>query len=207
MADFLTAYAPLARYEGGWCNDPADRGGATYAGIARNFFPAWPGWAVIDAARSHPSFQQGAAAFSRHLSVLPDLSDAVRDWYRTEWWDRLGLGSLPQALANEIFEQAVNLGKGGAGRLLQRVINAFNWDKGGKKPLFPDLVVDGAIGPRTLDGLALLLRARTSEAALVHALNCMQGAHYINLAAGKPSQRRFTDGWLTRTHAAEPLGE
>ena len=94
-----------------------------------------------------------------------------------------------------------------SGRLLQRVINAFNWDKAGKKPLFPDLVVDGAIGPRTLDGLALLLRSRTNEAALVHALNCMQGAHYINLAAGKPSQRRFTDGWLTRTHAAEPLGE
>ena len=205
MADFLTAYAPLSRYEGGWCNDPADRGGETYAGIARNFFPAWPGWAVIDAARAHPSFQQGAAAFSRHLSALPDLSDAVRDWYRTEWWERLGLGSLPQALANEIFEQAVNLGKGGAGRLLQRVINAFNWDKAGKKPLFPDLVVDGAIGPRTLDGLALLLRSRTNEAALVHALNCMQGAHYINLAAGKPSQRRFTDGWLTRTHSAEPL--
>lgn len=207
MADFLTAYAPLARYEGGWCNDPADRGGETYAGIARNFFPAWPGWAVIDAARAHPSFQQGAAAFSRHLSALPDLSDAVRDWYRTEWWERLSLGSLPQALANEIFEQAVNLGKGGAGRLLQRVINAFNWDKSHKRPLFPDLVVDGAIGPRTLDGLALLLRSRTHEAALVHALNCMQGAHYINLAAGKPSQRRFTDGWLTRTHSAEPLGE
>lgn len=207
MADFLTAYAPLARYEGGWCNDPADRGGETYAGIARAFFPAWTGWAVIDAARAHPSFRQGAAAFSRHLAALPDLSDAVRDWYRTEWWDRLGLGTLPQALADEIFEQSVNLGKGGAGRLLQRVINAFNWDKARKQPLFPDLVVDGAIGPRTLDGLALLLRSRTNEAALVHALNCMQDAHYINLAAGKSSQRRFTDGWLTRTHAAEPLGE
>ena len=166
MADFLTAYAPLARYEGGLCNDPADRGGETYAGIARNFFPAWPGWALIDAARAHPSFQQGAAAFSRYLSALPDLSDAVRDWYRTDWWERLGLGTLPQALANEIFEQAVNLGKGGAGRLLQRVINAFNWDKAGKKPLFPDLVVDGAIGPRTLDGLALLLRSRTSSSMI-----------------------------------------
>lgn len=205
MADFLTAYAPLARYEGGWCNDPADRGGETYAGIARNFFPAWTGWAVIDAARAHPSFRQGAAAFSRHLAALPALTDAVRDWYRREWWDRLGLGSLPQALADEIFEQSVNLGKGGAGRLLQRVINAFNWDKARKQPLFPDLAVDGAIGPRTLDGLALLLRSRTHEEALVHALNCMQGAHYINLAAGTPSQRRFTDGWLTRTHAAEPL--
>lgn len=205
MADFLTAYAPLARYEGGWCNDPADRGGETYAGIARHFFPDWPGWTVIDAARSHPSFRQGAAAFSRHLAALPALTDAVRDWYRREWWDRLGLGNLPQALANEIFEQSVNLGKGGAGRLLQRVINAFNWDKARKQPLFPDLAVDGAIGPRTLDGLALLLRSRTHEAALVHALNCMQGAHYINLAAGTPSQRRFTDGWLTRTHAAEPL--
>ncbi len=199
-ADFQTAWGPLAAFEGGWCNDPADRGGETYAGIARNFWPSWPGWSVIDAAKSLPAFRQGATAFSRQLAQDARLQDAVRDWYRSEWWDRLGLGSLPQALASEIFEQAVNLGRGGAGRKVQLVCNAFNYDKASRGPLFADLEVDGAIGPRTLGALAVLLDCRSHEKALVHALNCLQGAHYIELAARNRSQRRFTDGWMTRTH-------
>ena len=39
MADFATAYAPLAGFEGGWCNVQGDSGGETYAGIARRYWP------------------------------------------------------------------------------------------------------------------------------------------------------------------------
>ena len=63
--------------------------------------------------------------------------------------------------------------------------------------------MDGVIGPRTLEALAALLARRTDEKALVHALNCMQGAHYIELAARNPSQRKFTDGWMKRTHCPD----
>lgn len=200
MADFAITYAPLKQFEGGWANVKADRGGETYAGIARNFWPGWRGWSVIDAAKSHPSYQKGSREFSRHLATVPGLSEMVSEWYRAEWWDRMGLGSLPQDLAGEIFEQAVNMGRGGAGRLLQRMCNAFNYDKRTGREMFPDLKVDGAIGPQTLNALSVLLKSGTSEAALVHALNCLQGAFYIELAANKPSQREFTRGWMTRTH-------
>lgn len=199
MADFLPAYARVCAYEGGWCNDPADRGGETYAGIARRFWPSWYGWSIIDTARSLPAFRQGATAFSRALSQIEELQTAVRNWYRAEWWDRLGLGSLPQDLAEEIFEQSVNLGKGGAGRKVQRVCNAFNYDKATGARLFPDLVEDGILGPKSLAALSTLLQRRTHEEALLHALNVMQAAHYIDLAAKNHSQRRFTDGWLKRT--------
>lgn len=200
MADFAIAYAPLKQFEGGYANVKADSGGETYAGIARNFWPGWKGWPVIDAAKSHPSYRQGSRAFSRHLATIPGLSNTVSDWYRAEWWDAMGLGDLPQQLAGEIFEEAVNMGRGGAGKLIQKMCNAFNYDKATGGPLFADLVVDGAIGPKTLTALSTLLRRRTNEAALVHALNCLQGAFYIGLAAGKASQRQFTDGWMTRTH-------
>ena len=204
MADFATAYAPLARFEGGWCNVPGDRGGETYAGIARNFFPGWAGWPLIDRAKAHVSFREGTRAFSRHLATLPELGELVQSWYRTEWWDRLGLGSLPQALAGEIFEQAVNLGKSGAGKKVQLVCNAFNYSRATGRPLFDDLVVDGAIGPKTLKALTLLVARRSSEEALVRALNHMQGAHYVEMAARRPSQRKFVDGWMNRTRESNP---
>jgi len=201
MAKFEIAYAPLKEFEGGYSNVAADRGGETYAGIARNFFGAWPGWAIVDTQKAHVGTR--ASTLTKVLAGIPELQQMVADWYRTEWWDRLGLSALPQELANEIFEQSVNLGRGGAGKLVQTMCNAFNYDKATKGRIFVDLVVDGAVGPKTLDALKALVSRRSSEAALVHALNCLQGTHYLNLAAKKASQRVFTDGWMTRTHDPE----
>lgn len=203
MADFAIAYAPLKQFEGGYSNVKADAGGETYAGIARNFWPKWAGWPIIDAAKTHASFAQGSLKFSQHLATLPGLTSLVSGWYRSEWWDRMGLGDLPQSLAGEIFEQSVNMGRGGAGKLLQRLCNAFNYDKATGKAMFEDLLEDGAIGPKTLTALSTMLKRRTNEAALVHALNCLQGGFYIDLAAKSSSQRIFTDGWMTRTHTTQ----
>jgi lysozyme family protein len=200
MADFATAYAPLKEFEGGYANVKADSGGETYGGIARNFWPGWAGWKLVDAAKVHSSYAQGSRAFSKHLAAVPGLADMVADWYRAEWWDRMGLSQLPQALADEIFEQAVNMGRGGAGRYVQRLCNAFNYDNASHGPLFDDLVEDGAIGPKTLAAMTTLVSRRADEGALVHALNCLQGAHYLGIAANRPSQRLFVNGWMSRTH-------
>lgn len=195
MADFAIAYEPLKEYEGGWDNDPDDRGGETYAGIARNFFPNWAGWKLVDQIKKT---NKGAAAITRACKSDHLLQDYVTAWYKSEWWDYLGLGALPQKLANEVFEQAVNLGKAGSGKKVQIICNAYNYLKG--KALFTDLVVDGAIGPKTLGALKAILAEKANAESLVHALNCMQGAHYLELAAKKKSQRKYTVGWMKRTH-------
>lgn len=200
MALFEAAYEPVRQWEGGWCNVKGDRGGETYAGIARNFWPEWSGWKLIDGAKQHSSFRAGARAFSRHLDGIPGLRDMVEDWYRVEWWDRMGLGTLPQMLADELFEQAINLGRGGAGRYLQRLCNALNYDKARKGDLFPDLAEDGAIGTKTLNALALILKKRSNPEDMVHWLNCLQGTHYVAIAAKTPSNRQFIDGWRIRTY-------
>lgn len=205
MADFIKSYALVKKYEGGWCNVAGDAGGETYAGIARNFFPLWAGWGVVDAEKKHPSFKRGAAAFSAHLVVLLELQEWVRAWYEKEWWNKLGLAPMPQALADEIFEQSVNLGKGGHGKYLQRVCNAFNYDASRQARLFADLKEDGAIGQKTLAAIAMLLRTNLPEKAFVHALNGMQVAHYVASASAKPSLRKFTVGWMTRTHDPKEL--
>lgn len=200
MAEFLPAYLPVKDFEGGWCNVPGDAGGETYAGIARNFFSDWSGWPLIDAEKCHVSFRQGSTAFSRRLSSVPGLADLVTDWYRVEWWDRMGLARFPQAVANEIFEQSINLGRGGAGRYLQRLCNSLNYDKRNDARLFSDLIEDGAVGPKTLAALTTVLDRRISDAAVVHALNCLQGAHYVGLGAKSFQHRQFMDGWMKRTH-------
>lgn len=196
MANFDIAYEPLKDFEGGYDNDPDDRGGETYAGIARKFFPSWQGWKIIDQIKKSNTSKSAInkAAKADHL-----LQDYVRAWYKTTWFDALGLGELPQPLANEIFEQSVNLGKAGSGKKVQIICNAYNYLSGAKK-LFTDLKVDGAIGPKTLAALKIILANKANAQSLVHALNCMQGAHYLELAAKKFTQRKYTVGWMKRTH-------
>lgn len=188
MADFTKAHAVLADYEGGYSNVPADRGGETYKGIARRFHPSWKGWPLVDAAKSHQRFPA-------ILAESKELQSYVLDFYKGEYWDRYSLDDVPQSLATEIYEQAVN--RGGVIRDLQRVCNALNYDKRAGRPFFNDLSVDGKFGGKTLSAL-LALVANGDEMNLVRLLNAAQGAHYLGESADNASQRQFTRGWLKR---------
>ncbi|MCL2524311.1 MAG: N-acetylmuramidase [Betaproteobacteria bacterium] len=108
MADFLQAYESMIRNEGGYklTNVAGDRGGMTYAGIARNMNPTWPGWAEID---------QGE---------IPDVK-VVRRFYRTNFWTPVrGKDIVNQDVARNIFDFAVNAGVTTSVRLAQTVAGA-----------------------------------------------------------------------------------
>lgn len=95
MAQFTPAFERMLVDEGGMVlhNVPGDRGGQTYAGIARNMHPKWPGWAVIDSG--------GAPA-----------AQLVHDFYRTLFWDDIkGDQITNNAVASDIFNFYVNTGR------------------------------------------------------------------------------------------------
>lgn len=190
MAEFNIAYEPVKQFEGGYDNDPDDRGGETYAGIARNFFPGWKGWAIVDAAKARVA----RSRLTIELSKNAELQAYVAEWYRVEWWTRLGLEVLPQDLANEIFEQSVNLGKAGCGKKLQLICNAYNYSKNTKQALFNDLVVDGAIGPKT--------RPRSAQSspptALIPQPSCMPSTACRARTTSSSPQRRPPSGSTPR---------
>lgn len=94
MADFLPAFEAMIRNEGGYVlhDVPGDRGGMTYAGIARNMNPQWPGWALIDAKQDVPA-------------------SLVRDFYKANYWNPIKGDQLTsQAIAQTIFDFHVNAG-------------------------------------------------------------------------------------------------
>ena len=74
MSDFLQAYERMIVNEGGYVLHTVknDRGGQTYAGIARNAWPKWAGWAYIDAGDTPPA-------------------EMVRGFYRSNFWTPLRL--------------------------------------------------------------------------------------------------------------------
>ena len=105
MANFLTAFESMIRNEGGYKlhTVAGDRGGMTYAGIARNFHPRWPGWSAID---------QGE---------IPE-TELVRQFYQENFWVVIqGDQITHQTVARSLFDFAVNAGVITAVRLAQIV--------------------------------------------------------------------------------------
>lgn len=87
-------------------------------------------------------------------------------------------GVKDQALANWLFDKAVNMGVRQAYKLLQRALHVD---------------VDGVIGPQTM----AMLNAADPVQLLA---GCREEAKrfYTNLALKDPSQSRFLHGWLAR---------
>jgi lysozyme family protein len=86
------------------------------------------------------------------------------------------------------------MGTGTAAMFLQRALNALNRMAGD----YPDIRVDGAIGPATAAAFAAYLKRNgaKAEAVMLKALNVLQGARYIELAEGRASNETFLNGWL-----------
>jgi lysozyme family protein len=154
--------------EGGYVNDPSDSGGETNFGV------------TIAVARANG-----------YEGTMHDMPKSVAfDIYATQYWDSMfgdQLAGLSEAVAIEVIDTAVNMGTGRASRFLQRALNVLLSGEA--------LKVDGQVGPATVGALSLYLRRR-DEQTLVKALNCLQGAFYIELAERREKDERFVYGWL-----------
>lgn len=162
MADFLPAFEKTLLAEGGYrlTNVKGDRGGQTFAGIARNAWPNWSGWNAIDAGST------------------PD-ADLVREFYRSNFWLPAGGEQLAeQAVAEAIYDFAVNAGVATAVKLAQIVAGA---------------TPDGKVGPKTLAAINAtepdLFMARYALAKI---------ARYAAIVTRDGSQRVFLLGWINR---------
>lgn len=161
--------------EGGYVNHPADRGGPTKYGIT----------------------EQVARAYGYHLDMRAMTEAQAKAIYRERYWKRPGFADVAQRyprLAEELFDTGVNMGPRVAAIFLQRVLNVCN--RTGAD--YPDIGVDGDIGPLTLlalDGFKSR-RGPNGEGVLLKGVDALQGARYISIAERNPTQEAFVVGWL-----------
>ena len=185
---FEKALKHMLEFEGGYANDPEDSGGETFRGISRKNWPGWPGWRLIDQAKADG--YRSAKSVNFHFEGEEAMAGLVAEFYRANFWrpfERLG---LPERLTGKLFDTAVNVGPGRAAKLLQTAVNNLG--------VVVKLAVDGAIGPRTLDALALILDAPAGESRVLAVYAAAQAEHYRAIVRAKPSQAKFLKGWLRR---------
>lgn len=157
--------------EGCYVDDPIDSGGKTKYGITEYI--------------------------AKNYGInVKDLTEAdAFHIYKVGYWDKLSLDNivlLSPLIAQELFDTKVNLGN--SAKFFQRCLNVLN--KNGQ--YYPDLVVDGAIGPATLSAFRAYFKRRdkTGETVLFNMLNSLQGNHYIQLAERRAKDEKFIFGWF-----------
>lgn len=106
MTPFDLALAQLYAFEGGFANNPLDRGGRTYRGITQS---------------AYDNFRRRK---QRTAQPVENASTAECDeFYREEYWDTAGCDQLPVQIAIAVFDMAVNSSPSAAKKTLQRALH------------------------------------------------------------------------------------
>lgn len=207
---FDQALKDMLVHEGEYALVPGDRGGETYRGIARNVWPKWSGWAAVDRVIDEHFNGERRPTVSRNvlrtrklnkmLRETPELQSAVDFFYLENFWRANRVHEMPARVACKVFNMAVNIGRGGAGKVLQRALNSLG----------AGIAVDGVIGPKTIGAVKRVVDSYgngggtdAGEAVLVRAICRIQADYYRGIVERNPSQKKFLKGWLRR---AEYMG-
>jgi lysozyme family protein len=160
----------IIRVEGGFVDHPNDPGGATKYGITQK---------VARAA--------GYKGDMRDLPVTTAYDIYYKDYVVNPGYHRLA--EIDPAVAAEVVDTGVNMGPAVAGKFLQRALNSLSGS---------GLVVDGAVGTRTVNALADFLRLRGpgGTKVLLKMLNSLQCVRYIELTESNARNRSFIYGWV-----------
>ncbi len=171
----LAIIAALIEREGDFSNHPSDKGGPTR-------------WGITEAVAREEGYLGAMATLPQSFAV----SVYMRRYVSGPGFDKVL--ALSPRIAEELVDTGVNMGERLPGPWLQRILNGLN--RQGKD--YPDLKVDGQVGPGTLAALRALLakRGAAGERAVLRALNCLQGARYIEITEARPANEDFLFGWL-----------
>lgn len=156
-------------FEGGYSNNPNDRGGATNLGITAGTLAA--------------AYRDGLV---KHNDVKRLTRDEAIAIYQARYWNACKCEKMPKPLDALVFDMAVNHGCGGAGKILQRTLNAV---------MGKHLTEDGSIGPGTLKSLEKYM-SMGSAATLARQILLFRVKFYIDIVNRSPKQKTFFWGWL-----------
>lgn len=169
MADFLKTYNELILpNEGGYANKKGDKGGETYAGIARNYHPDWSGWTYIDSVKKVRTVKWN--------EKFPALNDAVKNFYKARW-NKIRLDEInSQAIADLIFDYYTH-SETTAIKALQRVLGVG---------------ADGVMGSITITA------TNKANVTKLYKEYLQQRKDYLIERSKQPEQDQFFDGWMNR---------
>lgn len=178
---FEDAFKIVLGFEGGYANDPYDRGGETNYGITA---------ATLESAKAKGWVPTDATIKNIKL-------DHAKNIYKRGYWDAIKADSLPYPLDLIMFDVAVNHGPTTAVKILQQSLNSI-------LKVGNSLVVDGIIGPKTLAAVKdivsmdhnMWLQPNSLVRYLCIDVLMNRVELYTSIIQSNKTQERFFKGWI-----------
>lgn len=168
--NFSTCLAATLLEEGGYSDNPADPGGATFHGVTQATYDKWRD------SKGKP--RQGVRLME------PDECDVLyHNWY----WTPAFCAYLPAGVDMVHFDTAVNTGAKEAGFILQRAVNSL-------LPAGKLVAVDGDVGPATAAAV------KAMSPSVVNALISSQANERLSFYKRLSTWATFGKGWTERTN-------
>lgn len=178
MAVFDLCFEKTMGLEGGYVlhEVPGDRGGMTYAGVARDAWPNWPGWELID----------------RGETSGPMLKAMVAEFYKKRFWAPIMGGQISRhKVAFGIYDFAVNAGVKIAVKTAQRIVWAD---------------ADGVMGPKTIEAINNYAHDDVTANLFFAEYSLARVYRYKDICMGDRRRRqdsvksnlKFLCGWINR---------
>jgi len=170
MADLLKALPRVIDSEGGYKlhKVSGDKGGWTFAGIARNYHDDWSGWHLVDAGKGSS----------------PECRQMVEDFYRKKFWAPVCGDEIEgQVVAEAIFDFGMNTNPARAIMFAQYVL---------------DCDPDGDIGPITVAALNRLKPGSIHEELFLSQYALIRIGYRCKRCDDNSVNKKFLHGWTER---------
>lgn len=162
----------ILAHEGGFVNDPDDRGGATNFGITQRTYSGWLG---------RPASVQEV----RMMSI-----DTAKEIYLSNYYYAPRINGFPEDIQSQVFDCSINHGPRRAVKFVQTVCNLAG---------FGPIVVDGVNGPKTMKTAE---KANAEMGVYFNnAIADERIDFYHRIVAHNASQQKFLKGWLKRANS------
>jgi lysozyme family protein len=174
MTNFENCLQVILKNEGGYSNNPSDKGGETYKGISRKNWPQWSGWTAVDGLKGQPDFPE---SIDSNIGV----DSAVKMAYKNHFWNSMRLDEIANPrTALLIFDFAVNSGVIRAVKIAQEIVG---------------VETDGAMGKisiATINSFDPDMFEKEYKAKRIE--------RFYRIVEKNPSQSIFLNGWIKRVN-------
>ena len=160
----------VLEHEGGYVDDPDDRGGATNWGVTQAVYENFVGYKCD----------------KEEIKNMDE--DTAKEIYYEKFWKPSRADKLPAEVRETYFDMVVNHGQGGAVKILQQACN-------NKRKPENYIAVDGGIGPNTIRAASNLKNWELQVERSGYYWNLVfKGSKYTQ----RTTQVKFIRGWIRR---------
>lgn len=140
--------------------------------------------------------RQGCTKFGIATNTYPTLDirnltlKRAGELYKRDFWEPLRLGEFEsQGLATEIFDTAVNCGRGTGGNIVIQLVNIFG------PAHYP---LNGRPNAEMIEWINKYTRKKTNRVTFYKALNVLQGERYLQIIGHNPKMAKYSNSWFAR---------